>query len=319
MTALRVIEASRDEDSLVHDFVRGRVDGTRRIYMGEARIFLLWVNKAVNRFAANDLRAYIDMARRNSLKPATIHKKVVIVKAFTKFLVQEGELDADPFVRVETPPCPGETVPRGMSREQLKSFFAAMKGQSLAAYRDRAMFLLMAATGLRIGEARALSYGSVSEAEENGWKVLRVVGKGQKEREVHVSPAVWKSYVAYHERRREPWVDSTPLFAAIPKGKPIKAVAIDRRMSVSSIFSRFKRIAAKAGLPSETSPHALRHFFASESDATGASVEAIRIALGHSDLRVTTRYLARVRRGINPAFEKISLLQVICLFDKSSD
>jgi integrase/recombinase XerD len=167
---------------------------------------------------------------------------------------------------------------------------------------------------LRIGEARALSYGSVREAEEKGWKVLRVVGKGQKEREVHVSPPVWKAYIEYHERRREPWVDSTPLFAAIPKGKPIKAVAIDKRMSLSSIFARFKRIAAKAGLPHEISPHALRHFFATESDSSGASVEAIRIALGHSDLGVTTRYLARVRRGINPAFEKISLPQVVGLF-----
>jgi len=312
--ALRVIASSREEDTLVQDFVRGRPDGTRRVYAGEVRAFLLWSNKPVHRLAANDLRAYIEGARRNNLKPATLHKKIVIVKAFTKFLVQEGELDADPFGKVETPPCPSATVPRGLTREQLKTLFAAMQGQSLAAYRDRALYLLMAATGLRIGEVRALSYGAVAESEEQGWKVLRVTGKGQREREVHVSPVVWKLYVAYHERRREPWSETTPLFAALAKGKPIKALALDKRLSVSSIFARFKRHAAKAGLAREISPHALRHFFASESDASGASVEAIRLALGHSDLRVTTRYLARVRRGINPAFAKISLPQVTSIF-----
>jgi integrase/recombinase XerD len=78
-------------------------------------------------------------------------------------------------------------------------------------------------------------------------------------------------------------------------------------LSVSSIFGRFKRLAKKAKLPSEFSPHCLRHFFACEADAGGASVEAIRLALGHANLGTTQRYLQRVRKGVNEAFVKLRL------------
>ena len=154
------------------------------------------------------------------------------------------------------------------------------------------------ATGLRTSEACALSVKDVSDADEKGWKSLRVIGKGQKERTVHVSPDVWAIVLSYIQRRPDDLVEFDPLFAAILRAKPIKPMASDARLSDSSIYERFKRLAAKAGLPKEYSPHSLRHWFASEADAAGASVEAIRLALGHSGLGTTQKYLNRVRRGI---------------------
>jgi len=305
--ALRIIQKTRNDDALVASFILGRPSGTNRVYGGEIRNFLLWVNKPTHNVTANDLRTYIESCRRQELKPATIHRKTVIVKAFFGFLVRERELKEDPMQFVDVPPCPPPGKPRGLTPEGIKSLFEKAGGHSMALLRDRAMFLLMAATGLRISEICGLSVRDVGEADEKDWKALHVTGKGQKEREVHVSPEVWGVVLAYLSRRQDELGEAAPLFVAINRPKPINAMAADRRLSVSSTYERFKKLAKKAGLADSCSPHSLRHFFACEADSQGASVEAIRLALGHAGLGTTQKYLNRVRRGVNEAFAKVKL------------
>jgi integrase/recombinase XerD len=267
------------------------------------------VNKPVINVTANDLRGYIESCRKDSLKPATIHRKVVILKSFFKFLFQDKKLPEDPLDLVEVPPCPEPGKPRGITPEMLQKLFAAIPRRSVTALRDRAMFLLMAATGVRISEICGLNVKDVADADEKNWKALHVIGKGQKEREVHVNPEVWGVVVEYLQRR--PDINSlppeSPLFVATERRNPIQALAKDRRLSVGSTYERFKRLCKKAGLPEEVSPHSLRHYFSCEADAAGASVESIRRSLGHSGLGTTQRYLQRVHRGINEAFAKTRL------------
>ena len=302
---LRILQHTRDDETLVGSFILGRPSGTQRIYAGEIRAFLRWANKPSQNVMANDLRGYIESCRRQKLGPATIHRKAVIVKAFFSFLWREKEIHEDPLQHVEAPPCPPPGKPRTLTAENAKNLFAATGGHSMASIRDRAMFLLMAATGLRISEVCGLSVCDVSDADEKDWKALRVVGKGQKERVVHVSPDVWAVVMAYLSRRQDQLEESAPLFAATPRAKPVKPMAKDARLSDSSVYERFKRLAKKAGLPTECSPHSLRHWFACEADAAGASVEAIRLALGHAGLGTTQKYLNRIQRGINEAFAKV--------------
>ena len=302
---LKILQRPNDDEASLQNFVLGRPAGTQRVYAGEIKTFFRWANKSSNQVLANDLRGYIESCRRQELKPATIHRKAVIVKSFFGFLAREKLLHDDPLVHVDVPPCPQGSKPRGLTPEYAKAFFGATAGNSMAAIRDRALFLLMSATGLRISEACGLSVRDVSDAEEKDWKVLRVVGKGQKERDVHVSPDVWAVVLAYIQRRQDEMIESTPLFATLVRGKSIQPRASDARISSSTVYERFKRLARKAELPGELSPHSLRHFFACEADAAGASVEAIRLALGHAGLGTTQRYLQRIRRGINEAFAKV--------------
>ncbi len=305
--ALRIIQKTRNDDALVASFILGRPAGTQRVYSSELRIFLQWVNKPTHNVTASDLRGYIESCRRQNLKPATIHRKVVIVKAFFNFLVRERELKEDPLQFVDVPPVPPAGKPRGLTPEGIKALFEKAGGHSMAQLRDRAMFLLMAATGLRISEICGLSVGDVREADEKDWKALHVTGKGQKEREVHVSPDVWAVVLSYLSRRTDELNETAPLFIAMARAKPINAMATDRRLSVSSTYERFKKLAKKAGLAEGCSPHSLRHYFACEADSQGASVEAIRLALGHSGLGTTQKYLNRVRRGVNEAFAKVKV------------
>ena len=305
--SLRIIQRTRDDEALVSSFILGRPEGTQRVYGSEVRNFLNWVNKPSHNVTADDLRTLIESCRRQELKPATIHRKVVIIKAFFSFLVREKELQTDPVQYVDVPPCPQTGKPRGITSEGMKCLFEKANGRSMAALRDRAMFLLMAATGLRISEICGLSVNDVGEADEKDWKALKVTGKGEKQREVHVSPDVWAVVMEYLSRRQDDLEGDVPLFAAIHRSKPINAMAQDHRLSVSSTYERFKVLAKKAGLPVECSPHSLRHYFATEADASGASVEAIRLALGHSGLGTTQKYLNRVRRGINEAFLRVKV------------
>jgi integrase/recombinase XerD len=302
---LRLLQPAHDDEASLQSFILGRPVGTQRIYLCEIRTFLRWANKPGNQVLANDLRGYIESCRRQNLKPATIHRKVVIVKSFFGFLAREKLLHDDPLVNVDVPPCPLGSKPRGLTPEGARTFFGATAGNSMAAIRDRALFLLMSATGLRISEVCRLSVQDVSDAEEKDWKVLRIVGKGQKERDVHVSPDVWAVVMAYIQRRRGELTEASPLFATVARGISIQPRAGDARISCSTVYERFKRLARKAGLPVGLSPHCLRHFFACEADAAGASVEAIRLALGHAGLGTTQRYLQRMRRGINEAFAKV--------------
>jgi site-specific recombinase XerD len=301
---LRVLSRTRDESALVENFIKGRPSGTQRVYAGEVRTFLSFINRTVHHIKAKDLRSFIEKCRQSKLKPATLHRKVTIIRSFFAFLHREGELPDNPMRLVEVPPCPSVGNPHALTQDQVEAFFAAMNGVSVPAMRDRAIFLLMASTGLRISEVRGLLVKDVGEADEPNWKTLKVTGKGEKEREVHVRPEVWALILHYLQRRTESMDESSPLFAAVPRARPIKPLADDCRLSVSSIFGRFKRLAKKASLPKEASPLSLRHYFAREADSAGASVEAIRIAIGHSNLGTTQKYLQRVRKGINEAFSK---------------
>lgn len=303
-SVLRILSRTRDDSTLVESFLKGRTPGTRRVYGGEVNAFLNWANKPVHHLKASHLRSYIETCRRKKDKPSTLHRKVTIVRCFFAFLLREGELSEDPMARVEVPPVPPPGKPRTLTSDQVKAFFEQSSGTSVSSMRDRALYLLMAATGVRLSEARGLSMRDIGDAEEAGWKTLHVVGKGQKEREVHVRPEVWAVILHYLQRRTEFMDESSPMFAAIIRAKPIKPQQVDRRMSCASIYDRFKWLARKAGLPSNVSPHSLRHYFACEADAAGASVEAIRLALGQAELGTTQRYLLRLRKGLNEAFVK---------------
>lgn len=309
-SVLRILSRTKDDSSLVASFIHGRTPGTQRVYGSDVRAFLAWANKPVQLLKAVHLRAYIEACRKMKNKPATIHRKTVIVRSFFAFLNRERELLEDPMARVDVPPVPPPGKPRTLTTDQVKAFFEQTSGTSVASMRDRALYLLMSATGLRLSEARDLSLRDIGESEEQGWKTLRVLGKGEKEREIHVRPEVWAVSLHYLQRRTEFMDESSPLFAAVPRARPIKAQRTDRRMSCASIYGRFKRLAKKAGLSSEVSPHALRHYFACEADSGGASVEAIRQALGHAGLGTTQRYLMRVRKGLNEAFVRTKVPKV---------
>lgn len=299
---LRILKHCRDSEALLASFLLGRPATTARVYKNVLSGFLEWLNKPVHLTTADDLRRYISVCRESGLLPATIRHKIGAIKSFYTFIVEEGELPSSPVDRVPTPPNPMPEQSRCLSREQVRAFFDQFSTHRTIGLRDRGLFILAAHTGLRLSEISRLSISDVGDGPEKGWRTLRIHGKGDKIREVQVRPEVWNCVGEYLQRRRVELSDGVPVFLSIRRGHSIRKQAQDFRIPPATIYKRFKRLARKAGLPNWASPHSLRHFFATEARDKGANLDAIRLALGHSSLVTTQRYLDRLQTGLNEAF-----------------
>ncbi|MBE7465634.1 MAG: tyrosine-type recombinase/integrase [Planctomycetes bacterium] len=305
VTPIRVLQHVRNDAALLASFILGRPATTARVYRNEIGLWQAFLNRPLVEARADDLRAYIAKCRESKLKPGTLRHKVAVIKSLYAFLYQEEQIPADPMVRVPTPPHPQGESSRCLDLKQVKAFFEQIPHHRVIGLRDRAMFLLAANCGLRLSEIARLSVGDVTDGPEDGWRVLRIHGKGDKVREVHARPEVWVHVVAYVSRRKDELLDRTPLFSSIHRGSSIKPQAADLRIPAPTIYKRFKAYCRRAELPTWASPHCMRHFFASEAHAKGAPAEAIRRALGHSSLNTTQRYLDRMERGVNQAFKAV--------------
>jgi integrase/recombinase XerC len=166
--------------------------------------------------------------------------------------------------------------------------------------RDRALFELLYATGLRVSETAGLELEDVDYAS----RLLRVVGKGNKERIAPFGEAAKEALEAYlplrrERRKRAPDAgDSEPLFVNARGG----------RLTTRSMARLLKRRLRAAGLPAEISPHALRHSFATHLLEAGADLRAIQELLGHASLSTTQKYThldaARLREVYRRAHPK---------------
>ncbi|MCQ8277439.1 tyrosine recombinase XerC [Acetobacteraceae bacterium KSS8] len=149
---------------------------------------------------------------------------------------------------------------------------------ALAEHRDTALFTLLYGAGLRIGEALALDLHDVP-AQTGGSAVLRVLGKGGKERLVPLLPAVMAALHRWVRQHPSPSPDA-PLFPGVRGGRLDPAVA-------QKAMREYRRL---AGLPEHATPHALRHSFATHLLEGGADLRSIQELLGHASLSSTQRY-----------------------------
>lgn len=303
---LQLIDRPHEDGALLTSFLLGRPTTTQRTYKNELRLFAEFINKPLRFAVADDLRAYMEKGRLSKLRPSTLRNKISVVKGFYSWLYAEEHLPNDPMLRVATPPQVPPDGSRCLTTKQVRSFFAQIPIHRTIGLRDRAIFMIGATCGLRLAELSRASIGDVSEGGEEGgnagWMKLRVHGKGGRDRVVDVRPEAWGVVQEYLRKRRDELAPSAPLFASIRRGSSVRPQARDLRIPGSSIYGRFKKYARAAELPRWSSPHCLRHYFASEAHKHGAPAEAIRKALGHTSLSTTQRYLDGISSGLNVAF-----------------
>jgi integrase/recombinase XerC len=207
-------------------------------------------------------------------------RRMSAVRSFFRHLARRHGVDnaapglmASPRIRVPLPrPLPvgaALAVPDGI---------AALAHTPLAESRDTALFTLLYGAGLRINEALSLDLRDLPRASAEG-AVLRVRGKGDKERLVPLLPAVMTALHAWANRHPDPAPDS-PLFPGVRGGRLDPAVA-------QKAMRDYRRL---AGLPEHATPHALRHSFATHLLEGGADLRSIQELLGHASLSTTQRY-----------------------------
>lgn len=236
-----------------------------------------------------DLRAWLAHETARSEKPTrratnadsrarSRARRVSALRSFYRYLAIRFDI-SNPAPGLLATPRLKKRLPRPLGQEQA---LAAPEGisddayTSAAALRDKALFTLLYGTGLRIGEALALDVRDLSNAGEN---MLRVVGKGGKERLVPLLPAVRETLETWKTAHPSPSPDA-PLFCGTRGGRLNPGVA-----------QRAMREWRKGeGLPDSATPHALRHSFATHLMEGGADLRAIQELMGHASLSTTQAY-----------------------------
>jgi integrase/recombinase XerD len=207
-------------------------------------------------------------------------RAVVAVRGFHRFLLREGVVATD-AARGVRPPPPPKRLPKAISVEEVAALLeAAGADETPRAVRDRALLELLYGCGARISEAVGLDLDELDL--EQG--VVRLVGKGSKERIVPVGSYAREAVQAYLVRAR-------PALASAGKGSP--AVFLNSRggrLSRQSAWTALRAAAKRAGITREVSPHTLRHSFATHLLDGGADVRVVQELLGHASVTTTQVY-----------------------------
>jgi integrase/recombinase XerD len=274
-------------DALVDAFLlylrteRRLADNTIEAYGFDLRRFTAWVLEAqapLEVFARPHFLGFLSFLRDEGLSARSAARHVSSLKSFFKYLVREGVLPASPVARVPGPKL-GRPLPRYLTVTEVKSLLEAPDGTTPEGVRDRAMMVLMYASGLRASEVVALRLENVDM--QAGF--LRVLGKGGKERVVPVAEAALDALRAYLREARPRFLRKRPtnvLFLS-RLGRPITR---------QTLWIRIARWARAAGIRQKISPHVLRHSFAGHLLAGGADLRAVQTMLGHADIATTQIY-----------------------------
>jgi integrase/recombinase XerC len=205
-------------------------------------------------------------------------RKLSSVKAFFRFLIKKGELEINPVSPVIRPKM-AKKLPVFLVEENMEELLDERMetGAGFPALRDRLMLLMLYATGMRRSEIVELRVGDVDFAR----RLIRVHGKGNKQREVPMIEELLADAACYVEARGEMVTREHGRFFVTNKGLPINA---------SFIYRRTVKYLGEVTTLSKRSPHVLRHTCASHMLQNGASIQAIKELLGHSSLAATQIY-----------------------------
>ena len=211
---------------------------------------------------------------------STVARKLSVVRSFLRFCEDHGLVEASPAAALPSPKMP-KRLPQVLTRDQAALLLEAIEGTKPTDLRDRALFELIYSSGLRCQEVLDLRLRDVNPESSE----VRVKGKGRKVRVVPVGEVALAALDRYLQGGRA--------LLAVRSGGEEDHVFLSRNgrpLSTSDIQRRLARHLVRAGAPAGTTPHTLRHSFATHLLEGGADLRAIQELLGHSSLRTTQVY-----------------------------
>lgn len=252
------------------------------------------------------VRSYLASLGTRKIGRQSQARALSAVRSLLRFACREGTLEKNPATSVRTPKQP-KKLPRHLRPGEIETLLEAVSGTEPLTVRDRAILELLYASGLRVSELVSLDWLDLDLKS----RVLRVVGKGGKERMV---PFGRQATEALRTWRTE-W---EPIRArsgdAGDEGEPVFLNYRGGRLSARSIRRIVDRRVAQAALAAGVHPHTLRHTFATHLLEGGADLRAIQELLGHSSLSTTQRYthlelerLQQVYREAHPRARKAAM------------
>jgi integrase/recombinase XerC len=290
-------------DALEHE--RGATAHTLAAYERDLRQFLGWLKGELGhapcladlaRLDAKRFRAFMAHRRRTGLSGRSLARTMAALRSFFRWLEAEEVMRNRGVRQVALPKVP-HGIPKPLTVAKAAAVVDAGPGADLdwIAARDAAVLLLLYGSGLRISEALGLT---LSQAPIGDRDMLRVVGKGGKERLVPVLPVTQAAIAHYIGRcpylRSDPRQRDGPLFRGAKGG----------RLSPRIVQLAMERLRATLELPETATPHALRHSFATHLLSAGADLRQIQELLGHASLSTTQVYTEVDRDRLLAVYDK---------------
>jgi integrase/recombinase XerD len=235
-------------------------------------------------WSSDDIADVLLALTKQGKSPRSIARTLSALRSFFKFL-REQKLRTDNPVATHKTPKIGRALPKDLSEQDVESLINAPDINTALGLRDRAMFEVLYACGLRVSELLNLRLDLINLKQ--GY--LRIVGKGNKERLVPLGQVACDWIEKYLEISRPQLYKSSTDYLFLTQHGGI--------MSRQNFWYAIKRYALQAGIQAELSPHTLRHAFATHLLNHGADLRVVQMLLGHSDLSTTQIYthVAQVR------------------------
>lgn len=224
------------------------------------------------------VRAYLALLSKRNRK-SSIGRKLAALKGLFRYLVREKQLSRDPLSFISTPKQE-KPLPKFLTVDDVFRLLGGVQGKGTLDIRDRAVLEVLYSTGVRVSELVGLNWGDV----DFRLGIIRVFGKGSKERIVPIGEIALKSLRDYGDEQTQQWKPAA-------KGEaPVFLNHRGKRITTRSVARIVEKHLKIVGIPVRMGPHGLRHTFATHLLNGGADLRAIQELLGHASLSTTQRY-----------------------------
>jgi integrase/recombinase XerC len=270
---------------------------TLRNYLSDVVQFFAFMEKpyeqaqaravAVGEIDHHRIHAFLSTLHRQH-KKSSIGRKLSALKSFFRFLLREEVITRDPTLHIASPKK-DQPLPTHLTVDDMFRLLEAPPRDTPAGLRDRAILEVLYSCGLRVSELVALNWDEIKADLE----IVRVRGKGNKERIVPIGRKALEALARYREQIPAlvvPKRHRTLPPASVVASGPVFLNSRGERLTTRSVARLVSGYARDCGIALKTSPHALRHTFATHLLDAGADLRAIQELLGHSSLSTTQKY-----------------------------
>ena len=270
---------------------KGLSPNTVKSYQSDLSIFLKWLsgncNSSIKNTKSEDIELFIKHLFQLGFKSTTINRKISSIKAFYVYLKKQKLIDTIPTEEINVPKQE-KNLPKSISEKEVETLLNSINGSNNIELRDKAMMELLYATGVRVSELVSIKLNDI----DFNRRVIRVIGKGSKERLV---PFGEKAFIALNN------------YLALRENRITKEIFLSNRgtgITRISFWNRVKFYLNRCGLSIEISPHTLRHAFATHILNRGADLRSVQMLLGHSDLSTTQIYTHIAKQRLSDVLKK---------------
>lgn len=267
------------DDYINYVFIEKKLSSnTKDAYLNDLLHFNSYLkNKITKNVTYDDVTSYIDSLSDADSSDKTIARKIVSIRTFFDYLMMKKKISINPCERLESPKLK-KTLPKVLSEDEIEKLLS-LNPKSAKEYRNMAMIKLMYGTGIRVSELVNLEINDINLTDN----YVKVYGKGKKERIIPMADVVTKALDEYIKIYRptllKGYLTDKVFLSSYGKG-----------ITRQGFFKILKQLFKEAGIKKDSSPHTLRHSFATHLLENGADLRSIGEMLGHENIKTTQIY-----------------------------